>query len=85
MRRGLWWRKFIGGVWNAVIKGTYHEDSKRPISEDCFGDWMHDEFMNKIHAPWHKLKDDFWSFGIDDAYVVGKTLVDMHYKNMEAC
>lgn len=78
------YRELLGGLWNAVIKGTYHEDSARPISEECMGDWMNGEFA-KVVKNGKKILADWSAYPIEDAYATGKILVDMHYKNMEAC
>ena len=36
----VFYRKMVGGILNAGVKGMYHETTVEPIAEDCFGDWI---------------------------------------------
>lgn len=80
----VFYRELMQGVFNSSVKGWYHEDTERPISEDCFGDWM-DAEISKIHNIVKKGHDDFWSVTLSDATNVATTAINMHYKNMDAC
>ena len=41
--------------------------------------------INKVHKVGMKLRDDFWSLGIQDAKDVADTLINGHYKLTDAC
>lgn len=69
---------------NSAVKGLYHEQSERPISEDCFGDWIDVEFQ-KLGAYKDKVFDDFWSLSFSDATTVSDIFINGWYKNIEAC
>jgi len=80
----IFYRELIQGTYNSVIKGVYHEDSERPISEECFGDWIDTE-LGLLKPIGKKLRDDFWSIGLKDAQFTANTLIDIHFKNFDAC
>jgi hypothetical protein len=78
------YRSMLRGLVNSGVKGLYHETKIEPISKDCFGDWIDDEF-DGIADYALKIYDDWWSFNFADATKVSNTLIGIHYKNMEAC
>lgn len=80
----VFYREVIQGMVNSSVKGLYHEDSERPISEDCFGDWI-DVEINKVVAVKDKFMDDFWSVNIGDAQMAATTIINAHYKNFDLC
>ena len=84
MNEFTFYRTLVGATYNSAIKGMYHEDSARPISEECFGDSLETE-MAKVVPILHKLKDDFWSVDLHDAQTVTNTIIDAGYKNAWAC
>jgi len=80
----VFYREIVQGMVNSSVKGLYHEDSERPISEDCFGDWM-DVELGKLGQYKDKLFDDFWTITMSDATDVANIFINGHYKNFEAC
>jgi hypothetical protein len=80
----IFYREMIQGMYNSSVKGLYHEDSTRPISKDCFGDWI-DVEINKLDDIKNKFMDDFWSVGLTDAQFASDTIVNAWYKNMDIC
>lgn len=80
----IFYREMVKGIVNSYVKGKYHEDSDRPVSEECFGDWI-DSDLDTLVGYKDKLFDDFWSIGYEDATKVSHILTNGWYKNLEAC
>jgi len=81
----VFFREAVQGIINSGVKGLYHETTEaRPIPEECFGDWI-DRDLVQVNQWVSKVYDDWWSFTLKDAQKVSNKLIDMHYKNMDAC
>jgi hypothetical protein len=80
----IFYREMIQGIYNSAVKGLYHETSERPISEDCFGDWI-DVELSKVEDFGSSIIDDFWTFKLQDAKDAADLMINAHYKNAEAC
>ena len=81
----VFFRNVMKGMINSGVKGMYHETTiAQPISEDCFGDWIDTEMDEAVETV-SKIADDIWSFKFEDATNVSNKLINMHYKNMDAC
>jgi len=60
MADNIYFREVMGSMHNYGVKGWYREDAERPISEDCWGDWMDAEWTKVVDVH-KKAKKDFWS------------------------
>ena len=60
MADNIYFREIMGSMHNYGVKGWYREDAERPISEDCWGDWMDAEWTKVVNVH-KKAKKDFWS------------------------
>jgi len=76
-------RKMIGGMYKSSMKGLY-KSSTDIISDECMGDWMNDSFTG-VFALIEKFQNDPFSISIDEAKKAMDDLIDMKYKNIEAC
>jgi len=84
MADNVYFREMAGSMHNYGVKGWYREAAERPISEECWGDWMDAEWMKMVEVG-KKAKTDKWSITREDAHTFWDTSIDMHFKNMEAC
>ena len=76
-------RKMWGGIYKSSMKGLYRS-SIDIISDECLGDWMNDSFTG-MYALIEKFQNDPFSISIDEAKKVMDDLIDMKFKNVEAC
>ena len=77
------YRKSFGGMYKASIKGVYRS-STDIISDECMGDWMNDSFTG-LYAVMEKFQNDPFSISLVEAKKVMDDLIEMKYKNLEAC
>lgn len=64
-------------------KGFYQE-SGDVVSDECFGDWMHDSF-HKIKDFVQTWKEDPLNVPLEDYYAISREVVDLIFKNKDTC
>jgi len=77
-------RKLMGEAHKASLVAAFDDVEESPVGDECFGDWMHDAW-GPIHAVHVKAHEDFWSVTREDHQAAWDALVNMHFKNAEAC
>ena len=76
-------RQLFRGLYKSSVKGFYRS-SIDIISDECMGDWMNDSFTG-LYAVMEKFQNDPFSISLVEAKKVMDDLIDMKYKNLEAC
>lgn len=85
MHMGEFIRKFKYGTYNGFVKGWYGETEENPISEQCMGDWMHEDMKN-VWPVFKKLFRGHWyQIGHMEAKNAADSILNMIYKNVEEC
>lgn len=62
----------------------YYQESGDVVSDECFGEWMHDSFQ-KIKNFIKTWKDDPLAVPLEDYYAISKEVVDLLFKNKDTC
>jgi len=83
MHMGLFWRKFFRETHVTGVEALYGETGF--INDECFGEWMIPAW-----APVHKVidtikNDDMYNVTYEDWQGAGQALLDMAWKNEDAC
>lgn len=76
-------RLLLKNVYSGFIKGWYAEN-EHVVSDECFGHWMEPTFTTAWELK-KKAHEDFWSVSIDEVKDTANSLIDVFYKNAEAC
>lgn len=78
-------RKFKYGTYNGFVKGWYGETEDHPISEQCMGDWMHEDFQHVWPVVKKLFRGHWYEIGHKDATNAADAMLNMIYKNIEEC
>ena len=62
----------------------YYQESGDVVSDECFGEWMHDSF-EKIKAFVHTWRADPLAVELEDYYAISREIVDLIFKNKDTC
>lgn len=81
---GTFMRKLMGEAHKASLVAAFSDLEESPVGDECFGDWMH-QAWGPIHSVGKKMHDDFWSVTYEEYQAAGTALLDIHFKNAEAC
>jgi hypothetical protein len=81
---GLFMWKLMGSAHKSSLVAAFSDLEETPDRDECFGDWIHDAW-SPIHTVGKKMKEDFWSVTYGDYESAGNAILDIHFKNADAC
>jgi len=82
MRTGLWMRKLMRETHVTGVEALYGQQDI--VDDECFGEWMVSAW-DPIDLVKEKMKDDFHSVSYDEWQNAGQSMLDMMWKNSDAC
>ena len=82
---GQFIRKFKYGTYNGFVKGWYGEEEEHPISEQCMGDWMHEDFQKFWPVAKKLFRGHWFEIAHQEATDAADSFLNMIFKNVESC
>ena len=76
-------RVIIRDSLSEFVRGRYHE-AEPVLSEDCFGDWMVDDY-NQIVAQLNSFVKDPLAFPLDNYQSFFSGLIELFVRNKDTC
>jgi hypothetical protein len=76
--------KMFYSMWNGFVRGLYKSNKHEVISNECMGDWMNHN-MGHFYNATEVFFTDFKMAPYEEAVKISTELVDVVYKNDEAC